>query len=155
MATTMTPDQRIRHLEAELAALRSGSIPQVGGGLFKVLQSQHQHTDGVVYHTGQIVDSDSDLVLRFGGEKFLKVGERPFPLPPKEVVPVVDPPSSKTVVEVPDLKPTDNGKVDELSKMTIAELKETAAKEGIELGTATKKDDIVKIIADWRAESEK
>ncbi len=80
-----------------------------------------------IYRKGDIVDTDKNLAKQFnspGCIKFRKLAD------------------GEQVVE------TEAGSTlaDEYSKMTVADLKALASEEGIDLGNATKKDDIANII---------
>lgn len=95
---------------------------------FKLLNGLHDQGDGKVYRRGDVVNSKQDLEKRFGPAKFQRVAD---PAQVKEEEPVASAPVSVQ---------------DEFSDMTVAELKQFAASEEIDLGSASRKDEILAVI---------
>lgn len=100
---------------------------------FRVLRGIHSE-GGVTYEAGGIVDSSTNL-LRMnspGSVKFVKVGQEPVLA------------SASEPLQSPDqLIPTAG---DSLDAMTVAELREFAREEGIDLEGANRKDQIIEAI---------
>lgn len=97
-----------------------------------------------MYYQGEyFLSVHPDLVERFGADKFTRLPDN-FVMPasgkadePNKLQPNAGP--------IPQLPTGGNAQVD-LSSMTIPELREYAAGEEIDLGGATKKDDIIAVI---------
>lgn len=68
-----------------------------------------------------VVESDVDLVKKFGADKFQRLEDVPQNLLP-------------------------NGENDGLDEMTVAKLRQFASDQQIDLGNATKKDEIISIL---------
>jgi len=137
------------------------------GGRFRLLAGGHVDPRGKEYKSGQIVTATNDLQLKFGADKFqrLSVIHEGGGKPAKAAVPVEPTPPShdasdvvpKTAADLPPVDPAVETETDEygdeakvggegfenLDGMSIAELKELAEGEEIDLAGATKKADIV------------
>ena len=107
--------------------------------MFQVLHGRHSE-GGMLYERGDVFESKSDLNKLNGGshdtQKFLRMADDAKPKGGKEVAfmnetPVVEEEAEETV---------------DLSSKTVAELRELAEEEEIDLGEATLKADIVEII---------
>lgn len=110
---------------------------------FKLLRGGHTDKQGT-HEPGAVVESDTDLAARFGANKFQRVHEathQPEVSPPQE-------PSEKP--------PQETGSDDlmvELGAMSVKQLRQVAEDREIDLGDATRKDDIVaRVYADMIAE---
>lgn len=111
---------------------------------YRVLVGIHVDDKGKEYPTGTIVATETDLVAKFNSPN-----SRKFEQVTKEEAEVF---AAKLAREknkgqrgrsTQDAGLTEN---DNLEKMTIEELRKKAADEEIELGNATKKEDIIKVI---------
>ena len=75
-------------------------------------------------------------------------GESNVEIPSKSVDKVVNPEPTSESEEVSEEEPADNAEMDEeeIRKMNVPQLKKYAKDNGIDLGDASKKDEIIKII---------
>jgi hypothetical protein len=135
--TTIQPIDRDREVTFTFTVRWSGKMK------FRLMQGKHAHgskIDGslVVYRQGDIIESDVDLEKKLKN-KFQRVID--------DAMPTVRKPMVKTEDE-PQL-PKEEGESDPgdtLEAMTVSQLKKFAAEEEIDLGTATKKSEIVNTI---------
>lgn len=116
--------------------LRPEPQPQIGGGSFKILAGQHV-ADGKVYHKGEVVESTVDLEKTQGANKYKRVSGTPATEPETPAEPST---------ETPVTEPSGMDSADTLDAMTVADLKELAADEEIDLGGAHLKADIIAAI---------
>lgn len=104
---------------------------------FRVVAGSHNE-GGVTYRKGDIVDSKSDLskLNSPGSLKFQRAED-------------VEEAARQGFYEGNTDKPKPSNGPDEFDAMTIPDLKKFAAQEGIDLGTATKKDEILVAIRSY------
>ena len=98
---------------------------------FKLIAGRHitgkTEQDRKIYRIGDVVESDRDLVERFGKDKFQRVGDD----------------AVATVV---------NGEARaELEAMSVRDLRELAEADEVELGNATRKNEIIRVLLEARA----
>lgn len=96
------------------------------------------HTEGevsqgtrVIYHPGDIIESDVDLAKMFGSEKFRKMDESEPNVAKKRS-------QSQQTITIPTRE--------ELNKMSMADLRALAAEEEIDVSTTSKKEEVVNMI---------
>jgi hypothetical protein len=92
---------------------------------FKILGGSLNIGDGKIYQRGDVVQSEKELDKRFGARKFQRLDV---------------PPGFQATAVAPAEKE------DEFSGMTLAELKKFAEDEEIDLGSATRKEDVLAAI---------
>lgn len=113
-------------------------------GKFRVLRGSHNE-GGKTYHRGDVVESRVDLVKKFNEKgippRFSRITGR-------EVKETTDPGPSTSDQKPndPALNPSNRFGVETLKMMNLTELKGLAAEEEIDLGGATKKDEIIAIL---------
>ena len=101
---------------------------------FRLLRGDHQH-GGKMYKKNDIIESDIELDTVFGANKFQRLH-----IAPTEVQQVEVP---EPVETTPGIGQNQN---DGLSEMTVAELKQFAEEEEIDLDAGLRKDEIVNVI---------
>lgn len=94
---------------------------------FQLLAGRHitgQKEERRIYRIGDVIESDDDLVKRFGGDKFQRVDD--------------------------DAKATDvnDSRRATLEAMTLKELRKFADDEEIDLGGASRKNEIINVIVE-------
>ena len=119
-------------------------------GRFQILVGMH-HEGDVTYAANvkgrNIIDSTSDLEARFGREKFRRIGdgEEPMPVLRDDQAPTRRPPVDK-VKDTKGKEPLDPQPDTDYDNMTIAQLRQVAEEDEIDLGGATLKSDIIAAI---------
>lgn len=93
--------------------------------------------------TRPVITSTTDLVKTYGREMF-----EPLAAKREEEEPVVEQDEQEEEEEVSGSNVTETGSGYEFDKMTIAQLKELAAAEEIDLLGATKKDEIITVLTE-------
>ena len=105
-----------------------------------------------VYEAGNIIESEGDLVEKFGTEKFERVDRRGRSYSEAEVPVQRQPRMNRADAEPEPIVRSDVAVLEagdeevDLEAMKLDELRAFAAEEEIDLGTATRKDDIIKAI---------
>jgi hypothetical protein len=92
---------------------------------FKLLGGKHDQGDGKIYSRGDIVQSEKELDVQFGSQKFMRLGN---------------------LVEVPTPTPDSQPAQDDLEDMTISELRRFAEDAEIDLGRAARRETILSVI---------
>lgn len=104
---------------------------------FLILAGEHIHDDGLQYATGSIIETKSDLVKKFnspGSEKFRRV---------EDSAPVTIPTNRNSIAPEGVVQKTAEEIFDE---MDVDELRKFAGENKINVGKATSKEDLVRII---------
>lgn len=114
-------------------------------GIYLVLEGHHvedKDASGrdIVHKKGDRFYSKKDL-QKFDPGKFMKVGDAPADLPPKKVAPTFPQEELKDEGDF-----TVDGEEVELASLTIAQLKDYAEQNGIDVSGLTKKQDIIDTI---------
>lgn len=105
------------------------------------------HSDGTKkYKQGSKVRSEIDLEKRFGKDKFERLFDEERREEERKARGETEP---QEVSEEEPSTDTVQGDVATLQTMTVAELKQLAESEEIDLGTAKTKEQIIKVIVDW------
>ncbi len=127
--------------------------------LFKLLAGQHVGPDmscepdakgkrpSKTFKQGEAVESDVDLVDKFGFEKFMLIQSpvhRHAPPLPSSVATALSPGSSPE--ENPEPPRNNAEMLASLGKLTVAQLKELAADEEVDISGVNQKDEIIKIL---------
>lgn len=104
---------------------------------FRVLKGKYHEGAGgerKTYSPGDIVTSNVDLVSTFGTRKFERIDD-----------------SGRSVALSPPRRQEPPAPTNDLSSLTVGELKRLAADEEIDLGGVNRKEDIVRIISEAQA----
>lgn len=114
----------------------------------RLLQSKHIGDNGEEYIAGDVIESKVDLIKIFGPEKFGYVPPTE-PVTPREKLPVgVTLEPLKSPQEPKGKRPrTSKSQLETLESMSVEQLIKFAEAEEIDLGSAKKKEDILKVIA--------
>jgi hypothetical protein len=121
--------------------LSPGAVSRSGKMKFKVLNGKHSQ-DGKVYEAGSVIPSKRDLTKVFKN-KFEKVASSTPSSKGREVLQQTS--DEEETPQEPDEEAGGDWNA-ELDSMTIPELRKFALEEDIDLGTATKKEEIVNTI---------
>lgn len=100
---------------------------------FKLLRGLHSH-GGKTYQPGNVVESDTDFVARFGRLKFERLLDDTAPITQQAADQAAEA-GFETVNELRDL-----------SKMTVSQLRTYAAENEVDLGDARTKDQILAVL---------
>ncbi len=125
---------------------------------YRVKDSSHRE-DGVTYMKGEIVETECDLVLMFGPDKFEYISGTPTktgkhkPFNPRDLLKAkatVKKDSDRSEIQTSTAQHDDGDEDDEVdfSAMTVADLHKYAAEQKIDLQGAKTKADIIKVLSD-------
>lgn len=111
--------------------------------------TKQEIADGVkrpekIYKAGDVVDSDVDLVAKYGFEKFELMPHSYLTQAP--VAMHQEPERAPAAPEAPTESEPTRWSIEDLQGMTLTELREVATEESVDLRGATKKEDIIRIL---------